>query len=632
MIGGLMTDDRSLLTTRLSASIFLCAAVLTVVIAAAATGVAPSAAQRPPVMGRTAGVSTGHPLTTAAAFEVLTSGGNAFDAGVTALIVGGVLEQDLYSLGGEGLVLVYPRTAKKVVSIVGQGWAPKGATIDWYTSRGKDLLPIGLDPAVIPGVLHAALTVLERWGTMSFEAVSRRAIEHAEKGFPLRPRTTQSIEANLKFIQSWPANSRMWLKPDGSTYKAGETIKLPALAKTLRRMVEAERAAAKKGRAAGIAAARDRFYKGDLAREMVAFLKAHQAPFELDDFAEFFSRIEEPAVTSYRGYDVYSQSFNSQGPVVLQALNILEGFDLKGMKHNTADYLHTVIEALKLAYADRDTYYADPDFVQIPAEGLLSKSYARERAKRIVPGQASKAFVAGDPLPFDSKVKEWKYWKADIADGSNVVQPTPETEPLRGILRDTTHIAVIDRDGNMFDSTPSGAWIPSAVVLGDTGIAMSVRGEAFWLDKTRAAQLRPRSRPRYTLAPTMVLRNGEPFMSLGTPGGDNQPQTILQAFLNVVEFWPAWHPNLHTAFEWPRVQTLHFFASVFPHTTAFNRLNVESNLPDAVFQELKARGHDISKVAPSSITSCATGVLIDPATGSRIAGADPRRDCYAMAY
>ena len=525
-----------------------------------------------------------------------------------------------------------PRSTKKVTSIVGQGWAPKGATIDWYMSRGKDLLPIGLDPAVIPGVLHAALTVLERWGTMSFEAVSRRAIEHAEKGFPLRPRTTQSIEANLKFIQSWPANSRMWLKPDGSTYKAGETIKLPALAKTLTRMVEAERAAAKKGRAAGIAAARDRFYKGDIAREMVAFLKAHQAPFELDDFAEFFSRIEEPAVTSYRGYDVYSQSFNSQGPVVLQALNILEGFDLKGMKHNTADYLHTVIEALKLAYADRDTYYADPDFVQIPAEGLLSKSYARERAKRIVPGQASKAFVAGDPLPFDSKVKEWKYWKADIADGSNVVPPTPQTEPLRGILRDTTHIAVIDRDGNMFDSTPSGAWIPSAVVLGDTGIAMSVRGEAFWLDKTRAAQLRPRSRPRYTLAPTMVLQNGAPFMSLGTPGGDNQPQTILQAFLNVVEFWPAWHPNLHSAFEWPRVQTLHFFASVFPHTTAFNRLNVESNLPDAVFQELKARGHDISKVAPFSITSCATGVLVDPATGTRIAGADPRRDCYAMAY
>jgi gamma-glutamyltranspeptidase/glutathione hydrolase len=596
-----------------------------------ALGTPTGARQRPPVMGRNAGVSTGHPLTTAAAFEVLTKGGNAFDAGVTAMLVGGVVEQDLYSLGGEGLVLVYPRSARKVISIVGQGWAPRAGTIDWYTSRGKELTSLGLDPAVVPGVLHAALTVLERWGTMSFEQVSLRAIEHAERGFPLRPRTTQSIEANLKFVQSWPDNRRMWLKPDGSTYKPGETIRLPALARTLTRMVQAERAASRKGRAAAIAAARDRFYKGDIAREMVAFLKQHEAPWELSDFAEFFARIEEPVATSYRGYDVYSQSFNSQGPVVLQALNILEPFDLKAMKRNSADYLHTLVEALKLAYADRDTYYADPDFVQVPAEGLLSKAYARERAKRIAANRASTAYVAGNPLPFDSKVKEWNYWVANMADAT-APAPTADAEPLRGIHRDTTHIAVIDRDGNVFDSTPSGAWIPTAVILGETGVAMSVRGEAFWLDKTRAAQLRPRSRPRYTLSPTIVMRNGEPFLAIGTPGGDNQPQTILQTLLGVIEFWPEWHPNLHTAFDWPRVQSLHFFASAWPHAPAFNRLNVESNLPDAVFQELKARGHDVSKVAPFSITSCATGVLLDPGTGSRLAGADPRRDCYAMAY
>jgi gamma-glutamyltranspeptidase/glutathione hydrolase len=170
------------------------------------------------------------------------------------------------------------------------------------------------------------------------------------------------------------------------------------------------------------------------------------------------------------------------------------------------------------------------------------------------------------------------------------------------------------------------------VVLGKTGIAMSVRGEQFWLDKTRAAQLRPRSRPRYTLTPSIVLRNGEPFMALGTPGGDNQDQTILQAFLNIVEFWPDWYPNLHQAFEWPRVQTLHFYGSFWPHTAGFNRLNVESDIPDAVFKDLQSRGHDVSKIRPFSIASCATAVLIDPASGNRIAGADPRRDCYAMAY
>src|SRR5437899_192095 len=339
--------------------------------------------QRPPVGGRNGGASAGHPLTTVAAFEILLKGGNAFDEGLAAMLVGGVVEQDLYSLGGEGLVLVYPRSERKLTSVVGQGWAPKGATIDWYTARHKDLDGEGLDPAVIPGAIHAALTVLEKWGTMSFEQVSARAIEYARDGFPLRPRTAASIEGNLDFFKKWPGNQRYWLKPDSSMYKPGETIKLPTLAHTLTLMVEAERAAASKGRAAGVVAARDRFYKGDLAREMVAFLKQHQAPFELDDFAEFFAKIEEPATTNYRGYQIYKHSFGSQGPVLLEALNILEQFDLKSMKRNSADYIHTVIEALKLAYADRDTYYGDPAFVETPAEGLLSKDYARQRAALI---------------------------------------------------------------------------------------------------------------------------------------------------------------------------------------------------------------------------------------------------------
>ncbi len=607
-------------------------ATLTALVTAALMATGTGAAGRPPVMGPHGGVSAGHPLTTAAAFEVLTKGGNAFDAGVAALLVGGVVEQDLYSLGGEALVLVYPRATGKVVSVVGQGWAPKGATLDWYATHGKNLQGAGLDPAVVPGALHAALTVLERWGTMSFGQVSARAIEYAERGFPLRPRTAQAIESNLEFLEKWPDNQHYWLKPDGSMYKAGETITLPTLARTLKRMAEAERAAAGKGRRAAVAAARDRFYKGDIAREMVAFLKRQQAPFEIDDFSEFFAKVEAPATTTYRGYEVYKHSFGSQGPALLEALNILEQFDLKGMKHNSAEYIHTVVEALKLAYADRDSYYADPTFVQVPAEGLLSKDYARERAALINPKQASRAFVAGNPLPFDSKVKAWKYWVADIADGTKPGQPAPDAEPMRGAIKDTTHIAIIDKAGNIFDSTPSGGWIGGAVILGKTGIGMSVRGEQFWLDETRAAQLRPRSRPRYTLTPSIVLRNGQPFMALGTPGGDNQDQTIAQAFLNIVEFWSDWYPNLHEAFEWPRVQTLHFYGSFWPHTAGFNKLNVESTIPDTVVKELQDRGHDVSKVRPFGIASCATAVLIDPVSGNRIAGADPRRDCYAMAY
>jgi len=596
------------------------------------SGGAYQADDRPPVIGRNAAASAGHPLTTAAAIEVLLKGGNAFDAGVAAMLVGGVVEQDLYSLGGEGLVLVYPRKTRKVVSVVGQGWAPKAATIDWYVSRGKTMAGSGLDPAVAPGVLHAALTVLERWGTMTFGQVAARAIEYAEHGFPLRPRTAQAIETNRKFIESWPDNRRMWMKPDGSAYKAGDTLVLPDLARTLKRMADAERGAARRGRAAGIAAARDRFYKGDIARDMVAFLKQHDAPWELDDFAAFFAKVEEPAVTNYRGYDVYKQAFGSQGPVLLESLNILEQFDLKAMGRNSADYVHTVVEAMKLAYADRDSYYADQAFVESPAEGLLSKAYSRQRAGQIDPRHASRSYLAGDPLPFDSKVKTWPYWIANLADAVSAPPAIGDDDPTQGIVKDTTHIAVIDRDGNVFDSTPSGAWLPTSVVLGSTGVMMSVRGESFWLDKTRAAQLRPRSRPRYTLTPSIVLRNGEPFMAIGTPGGDNQEQTILQGLLNVIEFWPEWYPNLHEAFRWPRVQTLHFYGSFWPHPGGFNQLNLESDFPESVVEELKSRGHDVKKLPPRSIPSCATAVIIDPATGSRIAGADPRRDCYAMAY
>jgi len=596
-------------------------------------------ALRPALMGPSAGVSTGHPLTTAAAFGILLKGGNAFDAGVASLLAGGVLEQDLYSLGGEALVLVYPKKEAKVTSIVGQGWAPRAVDVDWYLSRGKTLQGDGLDPAVVPGALHAALTVLEKWGTMSFEDVAAPAIGYAERGFPIRSSTARAIQDQREFFERWPGNKTYWLKPDGSPYAPGETVKLPATARTLRRMVEAERSARARGRHAGIIAARDRFYKGDIAREMVAFLRKHDAPFDERDFAEYFARIEEPARTTYRGYTVYKHGFGSQGPVLLQTLNILEQFDLHAMGYASADYLHTVVEAMKLAYADRDSFYADPAFVKVPSEGLLSKAYAKERAALIDLKRSSTAFVAGDPLRHDSQVKQWPYWKANVQAGATTARAASDPlvmasrgQDASGVLKDTTHIAVIDKDGNIFDATPSGGWVPGAVILGDTGIGMSVRGEQFWLDKTRANQIRPHARPRYTLTPSLVFKGDTPMMALGTPGGDNQDQTILQALLSVVEFWDDWYPNLHAAFERPRVQTLHFYGSFWPHTAGFNKLNVEATVPDPVYEELRARGHDVSRLRPFGMSGCATAVMIDPASGNRFAAADPRRDCYAIAY
>jgi len=596
-------------------------------------------ALRPAVSGPSGGVSTGHPLTSAAAFSILIKGGNAFDAGVAALIAGGVVEQDLYSLGGEALVLVYPTSEKKVTSIVGQGWAPKAVDVDWYLSRKKSLEGSGLDAAVVPGALHAALTVLERWGTMKFEDVAAAGIGYAEHGFPLRTSTARSIEGQAALFDRYPGNKKYWLKADRSTYKPGETITLPDTARTLKRMVEAERAAAPKGRAAGIAAARDRFYKGDIAQEMVAFLKQFGAPFDASDFSEFYARIEAPAATTYRGYTIYKHGFGSQGPVLLQTLNMLETFDLRAMGHASADYLHTVTEAMKLAYADRDSYYADPEFVQVPAEGLLSKAYAKERAGLIDPKRALTSFIAGDPLKYDSRVKTWPYWKANVTSAAAGQRPPGDLDSFAslgqdsaGVSKDTTHIAIIDKDGNVFDTTPSGGWIPGAVILGDTGIGMSIRGEQFWLDKTRAAQIRPRSRPRYTLTPSLVFRGTTPLMAIGTPGGDNQDQTILQALLSTIEFWDDWYPNLHAAFERPRVQTLHFYGSFWPHRPGFNQLNVEATISDAVFNELKARGHNVSRLRAFGMSGCATAVMIDPGTNARIAAGDPRRDCYAIAY
>ena len=591
-----------------------------------------SAADRPLVAGRHAAVSAGHPLTSAAAVEVLQRGGNAFDAGVAALLVGGVVEQDLYSLGGEALVLVYPQSEGRVTSIVGQGWAPEGATIAWYEERGKTLAGEGLDPAVVPGALHAALTVLERWGTLSFEDVAARAVDYARDGFPLRPRTARTIERNLDFIRQWPDNASNWLKADGTPYVAGDMIALPDLARTLTTMIEAERAAGAGGREAGIVAARDAFYKGDIARRMVGFLQEHGAPFVLDDFAEYFARVEEPASTEYRGFTVYKQGFNSQGPALLQTLNMLEGFDLQAMGHNSADYLHVLIEAMKLAYADRDSYYADPEFVDVPAAGLLSKEYAAERRQALDMQHASTTYVAGDPLPFDPEVSSWPFWIAGRSDAP-VSAPEPDPEALlENSLKDTTHIAIIDEDGNVFDSTPSGGWINGAVILADTGIGMSVRGEQFWLDEERAAHLRPRSRPRYTLTPSIVLQDGEPYLAIGTPGGDNQEQTILQTLLNIVEFRDAWYPNVHDAIEWPRIQTMHHYGSFWPHEIGLNELRVESDIDPAVIEELRRRGHDLTETEPRSVSGCGTAVLLDPATGARIAAGDPRRDCYAIAY
>ena len=336
---------------------------------------------------------------------------------MTSLLVGGVLEQDLYSLGGEALVLVYPkRGGQGHVDRRARAGRHKAVDVDWYVSRGKTLEGAGLDPAVVPGALHAALTVLEKWGTMSFADVAARAIQYAEQRIPDAQQHRTGYRTATGVLQALAGQPALLAEAGRHDLQAGRddqaTDARPDAEahgrRRARRQTQGPRPRASSRRA--IAST-----KGDIAKEMVAFLQKHGAPFDLSDFAEFSARIEEPASVTYRGYTVYKHSFTSQGPVLLQALNILENFDLRAMRHDSADYIHTVIEALKLAYADRDTYYADTAFVQVPGEGLLSKAYAKERAALIDPKVASKSFIAGDPLKYDSKVKAWTYAKFNIA-------------------------------------------------------------------------------------------------------------------------------------------------------------------------------------------------------------------------
>ena len=365
---------------------------------------------------------------------------------------------------------------------------------------------------------------------------------------------------------------------------------------------------------------------------MVAFLQKHEAPFDLSDFAEYFARVEEPARTTYRGYTVYKHGFGSQGPVLLQTLNILENFDLRAMGYASADYLHTVVEAMKLAYADRDTYYADPAFVQVPGEGLLSKDYARERAALIDPKKASTTYIAGDPLKYDSRVKEWTFWKANVTEPPPSRQPPDARDDSSGVVKDTTHMSV-DRQARQHLRRHAERRLGAG------------RGDS-WRhrhrhERARRAVLagRDAGQPDPAAGAAALHADAEPGLQgrhaddgIGTPGGDNQDQTILQALLSTIDFWDDWYPNLHVAFERPRAQTAHFYGSFWPHTAGFNELNVEAAVPDAVYEELKSRGHNVSRLRQFGMSGCATAVMIDPASGNRIAAADPRRDCYAIAY
>ena len=594
---------------------------------------------RPVVRGKRGAVAAGNPLSAEAGMRLLQQGGNAIDAGCAAILAASVIEFSHFSFGGEVPILIKP-SAGGVSVVNGQGIAPRLATREFFLDRAKrgvrekgpvytgtpeyvsiseggskpGLIPSsGILPATVPGVLDAVVTALDRFGTKSLGEVMQPAIELAD-GFPIDELRVSYIEKTRKIFEQWPESAKLFL-PGGRAPKPGEIFSQPDLARTLREIVAAEGKAVSRGRHDALLAARDYFYKGASAKRISDFCEANGGLLRAGDFAAFHAKVEAPAKTSYRGYEVYKTGFFAAGPAMLEMLNVLEGYDLRAMKHNSADYIHTLTEAMKLAFADRDRYYGDPDFVSVPGSELLSKDYAVMRRALIDERHASLEQRPGDPINKKPLINNGSH----PALGQSTV---PEAERAN----DTTCVNVIDKDGNLFSATPSGAWLP-AVVASDTGVLLGQRMQSFLLEEGHPNVLQPGKRPRITLTPTLVLKDGKPFMVLSTPGGDNQDQSLIQVLLNIVEFGM----NVQEAVEAPRFQTLHLVSSFDDHRFNPGVLNLEDRITKQVQEDLTSRGHKIEMQSAWGNPSAPTVIRFN-SSGVIEAGADPRRGRYAIAW
>ncbi|HTS61747.1 MAG TPA: gamma-glutamyltransferase family protein [Candidatus Acidoferrales bacterium] len=575
-------------------------------------------AMRLPARGTRGAVAGGTEYATEAGMRLYFQGGNAVDAGVATMLAASVVEFSHFGMGGEAPILIRTKDGK-VHAIAGVGTMPKLATAQFFRDHKvtddeivtppeatgmKNWVPVcGILPVLVPSMVEAGLVSLREYGTKSFSEVIQPAIDLAD-GFPVDEFRVQSIRTSMKYLEKWPDSRRIFL-PNGRPPTVGEIFHQADLGRTLRSMADAEHKALAAGasRAKAIDAVRDLFYRGEIAHRIDAFSKAHGGFLRYEDLAAFRLEPEEPVSTTFKGYTFYKPGFWTQGPAMIEALNILDGFDLAGMKMNSAEYIHTMVEALKLAYADRDTYYGDPRFNKIPAETLLSKAYGDERRKLI--GQdASLEFRPGkigdhpSKHPYYSDIARYKI-------------------PDALLNKDTTCVDAIDKDGVVFSATPSGAWMPS-YIAGDTGIPLTQRAESFLLVPGHPNELAGGKRPRVTLSPTIVTKPDHTLFALSTPGGDNQDQSLLQVFLYAAFFGM----NAERAVEAPRFQTEHLVSSFDNHAMSPGKLLLDERLDPAVIAELQKRKHDIelrtrygSGAAPVIIRMVPAGLIE--------AGADP---------
>ena len=563
---------------------------------------------RPVIMGRRGVVTAGHYLAASAGLRIMLAGGNAIDAAAAMGICETLLEPQSCGIGGEVPTLIYSARERKTYAISGMGWSPKAFTVDWCRDHGIDLIPgDGYLPACVPAVVDTWAVALARFGTMSFAEILQPAIELAEDGFPVYESLRRSLQSGrARFTEQYPTTGAIYL-PGGNAPHVGEALYNPDFGAMLRLMCRAEVGAKGRGRVAGIEAARDAFYRGEIAERIARFIAdhpvadasgaAHAGLLTYEDLAEWRAGVEDPVTLNYRGLDVFKCPSWTQGPVFLQQLAILRNLDLKALGHNSADYLHTWIETAKLAFADREAYYGDPEFDAVPFDMLLSAGYGEQRAAQI--GQsASLQLRPGDlgngvPEYAARSVREDNrralgaaaHDRSAAADG-NGGGSAPAAAPHLG---DTTHLDAIDAEGNMVAATPSGGWIGSSPVTAGLGFPLGTRGQMFYLNPQRPNALQPRKRPRATLTPTIVTRDGAPFMAFGTPGGDGQDQWTLQFFLNYVEFGM----DLQQSLDAPTVHTSHFPSSFYPREAHPGRVAAEARLPAATLAELRRRGHDV---------------------------------------
>lgn len=554
--------------------------------------------QKPVIHGKNWMAITGKPLAATAGAMIFAKGGNAVDASC-AMLAATCTMWDVLSWGGETQALIFNPHTKKVIAIDALGVAPTGATAAFFHEKGMAYPPeYGPLAAVTPGTPGGLCTMLAEYGTMSLKDVLAPAIGMAE-GYPIEEETANSIETYKDWIKKWPYSKSVFLTHPGETREApmpGEIFRQPDLLATLNRLVEAEQLALRKGksRKEAIYAAYDRFYKGDIAKEFVRGCQEQGGLITLQDLANWKVMQEEPLKVNYKGIDVYKLPQWSQGPMMLQALNILENIDVKSMGFNSARYIHTLYQVMNLTFADRDFYYGDPYFgPEEPMKGLLSKDYAKERLKAINWEHNDANVAPGDPYPFEGKknpyqeyLRQWK--QAALQENTTGIDP----EYLRKVWLGTTSIEAADKEGWVVSVVPSGGWIP-ACIAGHTGVGMSERMQSFVTDPKLNPfnVVEPGKRPRVTLTPTMALKDGLPYLSFGVQGGDTQDQNLLQFFLNVVEFGM----NVQEAAEAPNINTYQFYLSLGDQDRKPKPGNIllHESTPPYVRKELREMGYTL---------------------------------------